>query len=72
MIQVLLVLFGVSAVYLTQSSNPKLSRFAPIVGMLGQPFWFIAAYPQPGMLIVVTLYTYCWGLGIYNQWLKQS
>ena len=69
--QVALVVFGVSAVYLSQSRDPKKRKWAPFVGMAGQPFWFIAAYPQPGMLIVVTLYTFCWAQGIYNQ-LKET
>ena len=68
--QIALVVFGVSAVALSQSTKPERRKWAPIVGLIGQPFWFYAAYPQPGMLIVVSLYTYCWCQGIYNQWLK--
>ncbi len=69
-VQAALVLFGVGAVYLSQSANPASRKWACIVGMAGQPFWFIAAYPQPGMLIVVTLYTLVWGKGIWTHWKK--
>lgn len=72
MIQLALVIFGVGAAALSQSANPKHHRWACIAGMLGQPFWFIAAWPQPGMLIVVTLYTLCWGRGIWNHWIKHA
>jgi hypothetical protein len=70
--QAALVLFGVTAVYLSQSKRSDLRKWACIVGMIGQPFWFIAAYPQPGMLIVVALYTFCWGQGIYTHWIKET
>ena len=69
LVQAALVAFGVSAVYLTQSHDPRVRRWACIVGMLGQPFWFYAAYPQPGMLVVVALYTFCWGQGIWRNWI---
>lgn len=68
MIQLALVVFGVSAVFLTQSANPAYRKWAPIIGLLGQPFWFIAAYPQPGMLFVVTLYTLVWMKGVWTHW----
>jgi hypothetical protein len=58
----------VGAVYLTQSANPAHRRYASIVGLLGQPFWFIAAWGQPGMLFVVTLYTLVWAKGCYTNW----
>jgi hypothetical protein len=64
LIQAALVVFGVGAVFLTQSKNERLRRWAPWVGLCGQPFWFIAAWPQPGMLIVVSLYTLCWLRGL--------
>lgn len=72
MIQIGLVIFGVLAVWLSQSASPSRRRWAPIVGMLGQPFWFAAAWGQPGMLVVVSLYTYCWGQGIWNHWLRRG
>ena len=68
-VQTALVAFGVTAVYLSQSPNASARRWACIVGMLGQPFWFYAAYPQPGMLVVVALYTFCWGQGIWRNWI---
>lgn len=72
LVQTALAISGVSAVFLSQHKDPELRRWACIVGMIGQPFWFIAAYPQPGMLFVVALYTFCWGQGIWNQWIKQG
>lgn len=64
--QIALVVFGVGAVWLTQCTNPKLRRIAPIVGLLGQPFWFVAAWGQPGMLFVVSLYTLVWAKGCWQ------
>lgn len=70
LIQIGLIVFGVSAVALSQSTNPVAQKWAPVVGMTGQPIWFLAAWGQPGMVFVVCLYTLCWGQGIYNQWIK--
>ena len=67
-IQVALVVFGVGAVYLTQCKSAKARRWAPVVGLLGQPFWFAAAWGQPGMLAVVTLYTAVWAKGCFTAW----
>lgn len=73
--QVAIVLFGVGAVYLTQQQRrPDWKRYACLLGMAGQPFWFYAAWQtgQVGIFIIVCLYTYVWALGIYNNWLKAS
>lgn len=64
-----LAFFGVLAVYLAQSKDPQKRKWASIVGMAGQPFWFIEA-TGPGMLLVVTLYTLVWAQGIWNHWIK--
>ncbi len=66
MVQAALIIFGVLAVALTQSTNPAYRKWAPVVGLLGQPFWFLAAYPQPGMLFVVCLYTLVWAKGCWQ------
>lgn len=72
--QVAIVIFGVTAVYLTQQKRQDWKRWACIFGMAGQPFWFWAAWRtgQPGIFVIVCLYTYVWGLGIYNNWFRRS
>lgn len=69
--QVAIAVLGVGAVALSQSKLASRRKWAPIVGLIGQPFWFYAAREQPGMLVVVTLYTVVWARGVWNQWLWQ-
>ena len=72
LVQLALVIFGVTAVFLSQSKNPQARKWACIVGICGQPFWYIAAQGQPGMLVVVTLYTLVWAQGVWNNWLSSK
>lgn len=68
-----IVIFGVTAVWLTQQRRVEWRRYACLFGMAGQPFWFYAAWKagQPGIAAIVAVYTYLWGLGIYNNWIKR-
>lgn len=71
-VQLILVVTGVVAIWLTQQKNEAWKKYACIMGMIGQPFWFISAYQaeQWGIFIVCFGYTYVWWLGIRNHWLK--
>ena len=44
MIQIIILLTGAIAIWLTQQPNEKLKKYACIFGLIGQPFWFYAAY----------------------------
>lgn len=70
--QILLALTGVTAIWLTQQSREEWKRYACLFGMAGQPFWFYHAYQTEaiGVAILCCFYTYSWGVGIYNNWLK--
>jgi hypothetical protein len=56
------LLTGVIAVWLTQDKRESWRRWAPIFGLLAQPFWFYAAWKaeQWGIFAITTLYTYAW------------
>lgn len=66
-----IVLLGTTAVALSQSPSDALRRFAPVFGLLGQPFWFWSAFSahQPGVLLVCTLYTGAWARGLWSHWI---
>lgn len=68
-----IICFGASAVYLTQDVRPERRRWACICGMLGQPFWFMSAWEasQWGVFAISAFYTYSWGRGIWNFWIKK-
>jgi hypothetical protein len=68
-----IALFGVAAIWLTQSPHAERRRYACIFGLLGQPFWFASAYMagQWGILALSCLYTYAWGSGFVHHWLRK-
>lgn len=71
--QIFIALTGVIAIYLTQQNNDTIKKYACIFGMAGQPFWFYSSYTneQWGIFVLCVFYTYSWGLGIYNNWIKR-
>ena len=73
-IQVALFFTGFIAIAITQQSNDKIKKYAPIFGLLGQPFWLYTALDngQYGIFALTLGYTYLWGLGFYNSWVKVS
>lgn len=72
--QIFIALFGVTAVTLSQSTIALRRRWASIFGLLGQPFWFYAAWQseQWGIFALCILYTLSWGKGFYANWIAAS
>jgi hypothetical protein len=70
--QIAIALFSVSAVFLSQCESMKLRKWASVMGLIGQPFWFYAAWTagQFGIFALCFLYTFAWGKGFYTHWVK--
>lgn len=70
--QIFIGLFGVTAVWLSQDGRDSVRRWACIVGLIAQPFWFYATWKagQWGIFSLCFLYTYSWLRGIKTHWLK--
>lgn len=70
--QIAIGMTGVIAIFLSQQKNEQLKRYACVLGLIGQPFWFYATYQaeQWGIFAMCFLYTWMWGLGFYNNWIK--
>lgn len=71
--QLVIACTGMVAIYLTQQSKEYLKKYAPILGLLGQPFWYYTTLmnEQYGIFVLTLGYTYLWGLGLYNSWFKE-
>lgn len=71
--QVAIALTGAIAVYLSQQSNEDLKKYACILGLMGQPFWFYATYQaeQWGIFALSLFYSYSWFVGFKNNWLNK-
>lgn len=72
--QIGIALTGAVAVFLTQSSTANLRRYACLFGMVGQPFWFMAAWKagQMGVLFVSFLYALAWAKGVHTHWFRKE
>lgn len=66
-----IVLFGILASYFTnlKESDP-LRKYAPIAGLIAQPFWCYILWVnfQWGIFVLTVVYTLCWLNGLRNCW----
>jgi hypothetical protein len=71
--QIAIALFGVTAVFLSQDHRESCRRWACVFGLIGQPFWFYAAWSaeQWGIFALCFLYTYSWWRGFRLHWLPR-
>lgn len=70
--QVGIAAFGVAAIWLSQSPTAARRRWACVVGLAAQPFWFYATWTagQYGIFALTFLYTLSWLRGIHTHWLS--
>jgi len=66
--------FGLMAIWLSQDRSSKCQKYAPIFGLISQPFWFYSSWiaGQWGIFALSVLYTVCWLKGIKNYWCKPA
>lgn len=70
MTQLAIALFGLTALLFAMGSHPGRRKWAPVIGLAGQPFWFLATIPtaQWGMVALCCAYTLVYIRGIAMQW----
>lgn len=70
MMQFLLAVFGLAALYMATGTDPQLRRWAPVVGLCGQPAWiaFAVGAQAWGLLALSIAYSAVYVRGIYLQW----
>lgn len=71
--QLMILILSASAIWFIGRTE-KWRKWGYIFGMLGQPFWIIETWGemQIGMFILTLWYTYSWGQGIWNFWIKDG
>ncbi len=71
--QIAIALFGLTAIWFSQSGKPKQRKWAPILGLCSQPFWFYATYSaeQWGIFALAMFYTLAWCRGIKTHWFPE-
>lgn len=68
--QFAIALFGVTAIFLSQSADAQQRRYACMFGLAGQPFWFWSAISaeQWGIVLLCAFYTVAWARGVKTNW----
>ncbi len=71
-IQIMIFACGAGSIYLL-NRHDKYSKYGAIIGMIGQPFWYISTWETAswGIFFANFIYTYSYAIGIYNFWLKK-
>lgn len=69
--QLILALCGLTALWMATGNNVRARRWAPVVGLCGQPAWlYFATTAQAWVLFVLSLvYSAVYVRGIWVQWL---
>jgi len=78
MIQLALAFFGLTALYMATGNNARARRWAPLVGLCGQPFWLVFAVQSSAWgllalsLLLVTFFLSASAvLALYMAWVHQ-
>jgi hypothetical protein len=76
MMQFLLAVFTIAAMWVSQDRDTNRAKYACIIGMCSQPFWYYAVFSQGvadnlGVLAVTIFCTFSWFRGIVNNWLPE-
>lgn len=72
-IQIIIFVISSSAVWLV-SRKEEWSKWGYVLGLIGQPFWFITTIhnEQWGMVLLCLFYTYSWAQGIWFHIIKAN
>jgi len=70
MVQVGIIVLSGAAILLVTRRH-RWSRWAYPLGLAGQPLWLYATVEakQWGMLVLVAIYTWAWGEGLWSDWI---
>ncbi len=70
LIQFALALFGLTALWLALGRNPVAQKWAPLIGLAGQPFWlwFACRSEAWGLLALSAAYSFVYVRGAWIKW----
>jgi hypothetical protein len=68
--QIAVAVSGILAIWMATSLDATMRRWAPLVGLAGQPGWLIATSTseQWGMFAVSVAYTLVWARAGWREW----
>jgi hypothetical protein len=68
--QLAIVVTGGIAIWLANDPRESWRKWASVVGLAGQPFWFfsLSGADQWGIMILAAIYTVAWARGFHASW----
>lgn len=72
--QVVILTFGVTALFLSQLDSMTAKRAAPIIGLIAEPFWLYTSYNagQWGVFCLGFVYIFVWLFSFYKVWIRKG
>lgn len=69
--QLAIVITGSIAIWLVNDPCKARRKWASVVGLAGQPFWFFALYgtDQWGIMVLAIVFTVSWARGFHDAWI---
>lgn len=70
MVQFLIAVLTIPALFLVAQRNPNKQRWGFLIGLIGQPFWLWSTFSSDayGMFVVSVFCTWSWLVGVWNFW----
>lgn len=70
MTQIAIAFFGLLAVWMAMGHDEGRRRYAPLVGLAGQPAWLFYGWQADawGLLVVAVAYTFIYAWSAWEQW----
>lgn len=72
--QLAIAIFGLTAIWLAMGNWQPGRKWAPVIGLCGQPFWMLFAWQSDGwgVLLLTLGYTAVYLRGVWIQWSPTS
>ena len=72
-VQIFIAVTELIAIWLMQDKRADFRKFAPVFGMLGQPFWFYSSFiaEQWGAFTMCFFFTAAWVKGFKEHWFDE-
>jgi len=73
-IQIYIFITEAVAMWLTQQHREHWRKYAPIIGLAGEPAWIYSSYAseQWGIFGLSLIYTYIWAIGFKTYWIDRT
>lgn len=70
--QAVIAVTGCVAIWLANDRREAWRRWASVVGLAGQPFWFYVAFTGHwwGIQVLTVVYAVSWARGFFNHWMR--